>query len=683
MAWNHVVKKAVDLALSQQSWMAAAVVLTAAGVVTVTAVVVHHKAATTSLPRAKPAATSPRLAIPIGADEALAPAISPVLLAAAKLPNNQLRLNQPPDTLTPPLPVELLLEVHINQQVMPQPALFLEIQPGNMLLARGVDINAWRLYLPASPPYKYEGQDFYPLQDISGLQYDLDMANQKIEITVPAAALQSSVVDGFQAENPPPQRAAFGAFLNYGLDASHGAGNNYLNAFLEAGIFNSWGVLTNTMLGNNITGGNTTLAPSAGTATNSTGTPHKWVRLETTFTQDHPDTATTLKVGDAITNPGMTGLPVRFGGIQYGTNFTTQPYLITFPMPSYQGQAQLPSTVNLYVNGVLQRSQQIQPGAFTIPDVPTVTGPGVVTVAVQNTLGQEQIVSLPFYASSELLKTGLNDYSYSVGSLRNNFGVFSNDYGPGLGTGVFRRGFSDSFTGELRAETTSGEQALSLGGSYGSNVLGVLSGSVAASHSKTLGSGTMGELGLQRSGDIFSFGFDARVTNSRFTELGYLGMAAPRRQATANVSMAMGHKGDVSVAYVNEYVPLIGQQQIVTGSYSVSAGHQGYFSLTAYRVLTGQPQSGVIAVFTIPFGERSSASMGVARNSGTTQPFVQAQQNLPSGTGMGYNVSAQGGPSAQTQGAVLYQNDSGIYSLGGLHSAGSTLYQATATGGVG
>ena len=686
MAWSHAVKSVVAHALSQHPWLTVAVVFAATS--TVTAVVVHHEHVYAQQQRpaqVKSVAVRPYAVVRAGTIGQVGQTgtleqddltVSPFVYAAVTLPN-QRRLNQVPDPLVAPEPVELLLEVHINQEVMPQPALFLEIEPGNMLLARGADINSWRLYLPSSPPYKYEGQDFYPLQDISGLKYTLDMANQRVDITVPAAALQGAVVDGFQNENPTPQHAAFGAFLNYGLDAYHGAGTNNADAFLEAGIFNSWGVLTNTMLGNNLTGNGASFATATGSTT------HKWVRLETTFTQDHPETATTLKVGDAITNGGMTGLPVRFGGIQYGTNFATQPYLVTFPLPSFQGQAALPSTVNLYVNGVLQRSQQIQPGSFSIPDVPTVTGPGVVTIAVQNTLGQEQIVSLPFYASTELLKMGLNDYSFSVGSLRNNFGLVSNDYGPGLGTAVFRHGFSDSVTGEVRAESTSGEQALSLGGSYGSNALGVLSGSVATSHSSTLGSGILGELGLQRSGGIFSFGFDARVTNSHFTELGYLGMAAPQRQATANVSLALGRSGDVSVAYVNEYVPLIGQQQIVTGTYSVNAGDHGFFSLTAYRILTGQPQSGVIAMYTLPFGERSSASMGVSRNSGTTHAFVQAQENLPSGTGMGYNVGTQLGPDPQTQGAVEYQNDSGIYTLGGFHSAGSTLYQATATGGIG
>jgi outer membrane usher protein len=468
--------------------------------------------------------------------------------------------------------------------------------------------------------------------------------------------------------------------MNYSLYGDHSFGTSDASAYLELGLFNRWGVLTSTEAGNDIVGSNSaTAAPAAGTVTS----PSKWVRLETTFTQDHPDSATTLKLGDAITNGGMSGLAVRFGGIQYGTNFATQPYFIPFPLPSYQGSAQLPSTVNVYVNGVLQGSQQVQPGVFSIPQVPTATGPGVMTVAVRNAIGQEQVVSLPFYSTTELLKDGLNDYSFSVGKLRNDFGVVSNDYGPTLGTAVVRHGFSDTFTGEARAEATSGESAVSLGGAYGTHNLGVVSGSLASSHSTSLGSGTMAELGMQRSGDVISFGADARVTNSRFTELGYFGLPAPKRQATANLGVSLGHAGDVTVAYINQYLPLVGQQQLATGTYSVNVGRSGFFTFTAYRVLTGPAQSGFVAMLTFPFGERSSVSGGVARNNDHYQPFAQVQESLPPGTGMGYHAAAELGPDAQTEADVDYQNDVGVYSLGATHSLGSTLYQASVTGGIG
>ncbi len=115
------------------------------------------------------------------------------------------------------------------------------------------------------------------------------------------------------------------------------------------------------------------------------------------------------------------------------------PYFITFPLPTIGGQAALPSTVQLYVNGLLKETQQVPPGPFSIPAMPVVTGPGTATIVVQDMLGREQVISSSFYASSDLLKSGLDDYSFSAGKLRDNYGVDSNDYGPSAATGTFRR----------------------------------------------------------------------------------------------------------------------------------------------------------------------------------------------------------------------------------------------------
>ena len=101
----------------------------------------------------------------------------------------------------------------------------------------------------------------------------------------------------------------------------------------------------------------------------------------------------------------MTGLPTRFGGIQYGTNFSTQPYFVTFPLPSLKGEAALPLMVQLYVNGVLKIPQEVPPGPFTVPAVPVVMGAGQATMVVQDMLGRQQVISAPFYATSNLLKS--------------------------------------------------------------------------------------------------------------------------------------------------------------------------------------------------------------------------------------------------------------------------------------
>ena len=52
-----------------------------------------------------------------------------------------------------------------------------------------------------------------------------------------------------------------------------------------------------------------------------------------------------------ISAAGAWGRSVRFGGIQFGTNFSTQPTLVTTPLLFAQGEAIVPSTVDVFVNG--------------------------------------------------------------------------------------------------------------------------------------------------------------------------------------------------------------------------------------------------------------------------------------------------------------------------------------------
>jgi outer membrane usher protein len=460
---------------------------------------------------------------------------------------------------------------------------------------------------------------------------------------------------------PPP-----GAFLNYSLFGSHASGTTVTDAYTELGLFNSWGILTDSYLGNDLSGVN-----------------KQWLRLETTFTQDHPDDIATLRAGDTITNGGMTGLATRFGGLQYATNFATQPGLATLPLPSIGAAAALPSTVQLYVNGVLQRTQDVQPGPFTVPEIPIASGPGLITLVVRDAAGHQQVINVPFYGANSLLAKGLDDYSFSLGKQRQNFGLVSNDYGPMLGSALFRRGFSDSFTGEVRGEAAPGQQVFGLGTLFAASTYGVFNVAVAESHS-SLGQGTLGQFGYQYLGTTFSGGFNLQRASPRFTQSGYPpGTPAPRTQASASASMFLGDAGSMSVSYVHQQDPILGEIKLASLNYAKSLGDAGFLSFNLIHDLTGQNGNTEFLSLTIPLGAQRSASLGISHQTGNTTPFAQLQQSLPAGTGYGYRVAAQTGTNAQSQGELDYQNDVGTYDVLAQHSSGQTLYQAGVNGALG
>lgn len=181
---------------------------------------------------------SPQTAPPAGTTASAAAAPSPV----AHLPANVAA------------PIELLLGVHINQQPWHETDLFLGFgnTPNNNLYAKGSDLERWRLRLPAVTPYLYQGKQYYPLDAIPGLTYQLKPSTETLWITAPAAEFTGTIVDGLFPQNPRAQHTPWGGFLNYDFLGSRSPGLTAINGLLEAGLFNDWGVGTSSFIGQNI-----------------------------------------------------------------------------------------------------------------------------------------------------------------------------------------------------------------------------------------------------------------------------------------------------------------------------------------------------------------------------------------------------------------------------------------------
>ena len=229
-----------------------------------------------------------------------------------------------------------------------------------------------------------------------------------------------------------------GGFVNYDLYAEQVGSESSIGAVVEAGAFGSLGVLTSSTLGQR-----------AGSDTSV-------VRLDSTWTRDLPERLETLRVGDSISGAGAWGQAARFGGIKFGTNFATQPTLVTTPLLSAQGEALLPSTVDVFVNGQRVASKDVAPGPFTIDRVPAINGAGQMQVVVTDALGRQQVISQPYYNGPSLLRAGLNEFSLDAGAIREDYATRSNDYGDLMTAGTFRRGITDRFTAEVHAEAESG-----------------------------------------------------------------------------------------------------------------------------------------------------------------------------------------------------------------------------------
>jgi outer membrane usher protein len=121
----------------------------------------------------------------------------------------------------------------------------------------------------------------------------------------------------------------------------------------------------------------------------------------------------------------------------------------------------VPTSVDLFINGYRSGSTQLQPGPFTLTNLPYINGAGDAVLVTTDALGRQVSTTLPFYVTSDVLKQGLSDGAVTLGSLRRNYGIKSFDYGPAAGSGSYRYGLTDWLTLEGHAE---GAQELALGG---------------------------------------------------------------------------------------------------------------------------------------------------------------------------------------------------------------------------
>lgn len=562
------------------------------------------------------------------------------------------------------LPEELWLAVSVNRQD-PVVTLLLRRADGS-LFAKGGDFERWRLKLPQTVPLWHGGEAYYALDALPGIVSELDAGSQTLMIQAPAALFLPTSRFARPAL-PAPTSSPPGAFLNYDLVAQRFVGQSHLDGLIELGAFNGAGVGTATALARNL------------------GRQAHLTRLETTWTRDAPGALASLRAGDAVSRSGAWGLPVRFGGVQWATNFSVRPGFVTFPLPAMSGESVLPSSVDLFINDALRGRETLPPGPFTLPNLPVITGEGELRVVVRDLLGREQVLSERYYASPRLLRPGLKDFAYQAGFLRNNFGIESNDYGSAFAAAVYRTGLTERFTGEVSTELLRSQQTVGASGTFLWDRFGVFTLTAAGSHSDR-GNGALSSVEFERQSRSFSMNLRMQAASADFAQLGMPpGARAPIRISEARAGFPVPGAGTVGLGYVERHYRDRPDVRLASLSYQMKAG-PGSLLFSAFRLETldgvRRADSALAVTFTMPLDGRTSASAGAVRQAGNSSGTVQVQRNLPAGEGMGYRLLARSGTGDLLQAGVSAQSAIGTYTAEAASSRGDMAYRLGAAGGL-
>jgi len=560
----------------------------------------------------------------------------------------------------------LLLSVEVNLQPVAEPALLLSDPNGN-LYAPEDDLKRWRLRPPPVAPVRHQGVDYFALNDYAGLKYTFDQVKQRVSILAEAQLFPSSTVPVPTRPLAKPTVSKPGGFFNYDLLGSHSASENQRSGQFEVGAFNSAGVCTTGLLAPELSGGS------------------HFVRLDTTCTSDAPEARQSWRLGDIVNRAGSWGGSVRMGGLQFGTNFGTQPGFINFPVQQAAGVASLPSAVDVYVNNVLTSRREVPPGPFAITNLPVVSGSGEVRLVVRDLLGREQVVTQPFYTSAGLLAAGLHDYSYEVGMMRENFGTNSNEYGNWAAVGTHRKGFSDHFTAEAHLELQKQIRAAGVNGLYLLPQVGLLNASLASSQGNG-SNGTLAALGFERQDRPVSIALRSQWTSSDFQLMGQpVGQPSPARQQSMNLGYSIGSFGSLGFSLLRRSLRDQPSADIITASYNLSTQRNGTLMLSALRATGNEKSTRLSLIWVLPLGANRSASVTQTSSRSNTQSnsselMATLEKSLKVGEDHGYRLEAH--DSGDARGAFNYQNNLGTYSLEAALAGGQTATRAGIRGGV-
>lgn len=523
---------------------------------------------------------------------------------------------------------QLYLELVVNQMssgsVVP-----VQQRSGHLYVAAS-DLRAAGIEFPVPVPEQVA------LDSIAGLHSDYDSQAQRLLLQVPLNWLPNQRIGSRSLYPPSEARSSFGALLNYDLylNDTDDSGTS-LSAWNEFRVFDGWGTFSTTGQWREQISGQSFDSSQRG-----------FLRYDTTFRYTDEERLLTFEGGDVVSGSLPWSSSVRMGGVQLSRDFSVRPDLVTYPLPAFAGEAAVPSSLDLFINGYKSTSAQLQPGPYTLTNVPYINGAGEAVVVTTDALGRQVSTTLPFYVTSTLLQKGLMDFSVAAGKLRRNYGISDFSYGSTLTTGSLRYGVSDNFTLESHAEAG---ESLTLGG-IGGNLLvgnlGVINAAVSHSTFESR-SGQQLSFGYQYNSQRIGFSYqrlerrgdyaDATLLDSPYTRLS-------QRSEQVTVSLNMNRYGSLGAGYFDVRAADNSRTRLVNLSWSRSLWGSTSLYLSANREVSGGGQWATQAQLVIPFDLHGTISLSAERNqNGESLQRVNYSHAVPSQGGVGFNLGYAGG----------------------------------------
>lgn len=510
---------------------------------------------------------------------------------------------------------------------------------GDALFLSAADFADLRLALPAPPRSELD------VAHLPVLTARLDEANQRLLLTVAADALPLQRFDAGDgaAQHLQPQ-AASGAILRYDISGTMGD-VRYPGVTTFGGANLGLDIFTPDLL----------FSSTAYAASSVTGA--SAVRLDTMMRFDDSDTLRHLVLGDTINGAPAYARPVRFGGIQYASDFSLRPGLVTQPLPSFFGHSAVPATVDVYSGAAKLFEQSVEPGPFQLTNLPVLTGGGAATIVTTDVLGRQTSQSIALYTDAGLLAPGLDDFSFDAGFLRRGYGEDSFDYGAPQASFDWRHGITETLTLEAHGQAASHLALIGGGGEIGLG-FGSLGASLAASSARP-GNGWLADFSAQGVASLLGAPVNlyARFTTAsvHYRDLASLdGDAPPRQRVSAGMAASLFGAGTFGLGFVGDKEPGDIARNYLSASWSRGLPGGAFAALTALQDFSSHA-TGIQFTLSVPLGGGAMAGFDGQSDNGRLSGLASFDKPVDPDGGTGWHMLAgwQDGARAEADGVAI------------------------------
>ncbi|MDK1685188.1 MULTISPECIES: fimbria/pilus outer membrane usher protein [Acinetobacter Taxon 24] len=524
---------------------------------------------------------------------------------------------------------ELILDIILNQSK--QDILGQFLQKNNQLLIARETLEQLKIRLPQSADSA--STDYVLLEDVPSLSYEYDSLNQRIYLNVDVEALNSiSRYQAYTAIEPAkidPNQDKPGTLLNYDFYGQYSADAFTLSGANEYRVFG---------LGE---GGIFSLSANYNYSRSNRESNFNSQILDIFWQKDFPERMLSLKIGDDQSRQLNWSRSTRISGLSFAKNFSLQPYRIITPLESFKGQVSLPSTVDLFINGLKQTTQQVVPGKFEIETVPVLSGTGEAQLILTDINGQQRVVSFSLYGTNELLQKGLDDWSLNLGYTRLDYGQSSFRYDQDMvANGTYRYGLTQDLTIESHIELAP-ELSLLGGGVVQrlGNRAGVLNAAYAYSQYQN-SEGYIYQLGYNWSSRYLNFFYNTLRQSGDFYDIARIhGSIFPERsdQFFLGFNNPLGQFG---ASYVYQQYSFSVPNQFLTFNWSYSFANSIFLNLSANYDLN-QENTRYFLSLNIPLEKRRNVNLSLQQDQNQEKWSFNARQSIPRDMGgWGWQVQA-------------------------------------------